>query len=368
MSPSASTSKNVPASQIEDLVLADGGACGVFAGGATRCWGDWYGKYFPECTAANGLTDVVELRVGQNFIESEDQLLIDFFCARFSGGTVQCWGNGYHGQLGTDVGAGGGVMVPKPIEGMPSNIAELALGWRHACARTGDGEVVCWGSNEEGQLGIGATTGEKVTRPSPVQLPSPAVQLVATINRTCALLDHGDVYCWGEYWSHEPGQPPSSHAWWPKLVPDVRGSRQLTAASSAICAIRLNGRIACWGPVSRDIDIIDPTRVDVPDIDDATGIAVGESHACAIRSNGTLWCWGRGTNGELGDGRRTSSRRPVLVPLPGPVIRVVAGDLATCARLADHRWFCWGANRNDAIAPRDTGPIISPRLLDPSEL
>jgi hypothetical protein len=31
---------------------------------------------------------------------------------------------------------------------------ELALGYEHSCARTDDG-VLCWGANDDGQLGAG---------------------------------------------------------------------------------------------------------------------------------------------------------------------------------------------------------------------
>lgn len=354
---------------MEALALAEGGACGVFSGGTARCWGRWYGELLPESTAAESLAKVVELRIGDTFIKSQDQLLFDFFCSRFFDGSVRCWGNGYQGQLGRDVGAGGGVMTPTAIEGMPPSIVGIALGWRHACAWTSAGEAVCWGNNEEGQLGIGAV-GEKVVRPSSVQLPGKVTQLVSARTRTCALLEGGDVYCWGEFWNQNRGV----NGWWPTLIKDARRCRELSAASSTICGVRLDGAIACWGYLETFLGPIEQLSTKegsaavVPGIDDATAVAVGYPHACAIRRDATLWCWGTGDAGELGDGRRTTSWKPVQVPLPGPVVRVVAGKHSTCARLADHRWFCWGANRNSAIAPRGTGPITSPRLLDLSQL
>ena len=39
-----------------------------------------------------------------------------------------------------------------------SDVAQIAMGFGHACARTTEGRVSCWGFNAAGQVGDGTTT------------------------------------------------------------------------------------------------------------------------------------------------------------------------------------------------------------------
>jgi alpha-tubulin suppressor-like RCC1 family protein len=73
------------------------------------------------------------------------------------GGAVSCWGDSSAGQLGKIDAAPN----PKPIviEGLPA-VSALAIGGEHICVVVGGsamepGEVRCWGSNRNGQLGDG---------------------------------------------------------------------------------------------------------------------------------------------------------------------------------------------------------------------
>jgi alpha-tubulin suppressor-like RCC1 family protein len=73
------------------------------------------------------------------------------------GGVVSCWGDSSAGQLGKVDTAPN--PQPKVIDGLPA-VSSLALGGEHICAIVGGsamlaGDVRCWGSNRNGQLGDG---------------------------------------------------------------------------------------------------------------------------------------------------------------------------------------------------------------------
>ncbi len=128
-------------------------------------------------------------------------------CAVTEAGEIWCWGNNDAGQLGT--GDRTATNTPVMVPGI-AGAAQVALGVNNTCARLTNGSVLCWGANDEGQVGDGAAVGSHdecevfseridcVLTPSPVSLPSGAIDLAAAGRFVCALLEDGSVSCWGE--------------------------------------------------------------------------------------------------------------------------------------------------------------------------
>ncbi len=140
-------------------------------------------------------TTVVDLQLGRQHA-----------CALTSAGTVWCWGDHSVGQSGR-LSTGPGTNVPTEITAAGTDVAALSAGGEHTCVVENDGDVFCWGSHEEGQLGDGEEVGTHDTcrgetidcSAAPVQadLPGPAQMVAPGQFHTCALLVDGDVYCWG---------------------------------------------------------------------------------------------------------------------------------------------------------------------------
>ena len=86
-------------------------------------------------------------------------------CALFDDGSMGCWGDNTHGQLGTgntsflgdaaDEVGDGLALVDLPAD---TTVTSMALGWDHTCVLYSTGDVACWGNNADGQLGLGSTT------------------------------------------------------------------------------------------------------------------------------------------------------------------------------------------------------------------
>ena len=348
-------------------MLSPAGSCGRLQGGTALCWGSWGGDLLKVSSPAAGLAGVADLRIGHDLLEEPQQPYHDHLCAVLAAKTLECWGNGHQQQLGVD--AGDNSPNPTSVSGLPS-VVQVALGAHHTCALAEAGDVWCWGSNERGQLGIGRGL-EAVRRPARVVGVEHVVQLLGATFNTCALTADHQVYCWGENLSGEAGTPNVGHpiVWLPNRVQIASGSRQLAGNYSTLCALKLDGKIACWGYLTDQLGEPFEKSIsgDVPDISDATAIAVGLKHACMVRRDGTVWCWGNNEAAQLGGGG-ASSARPVRVALPARATGVAAGKRSTCARLEDRRWYCWGENRSGQIGPRSQPLIATPTLLDLSQV
>ena len=89
---------------------------------------------------------------------------------------------------------------PAPIT-LPDSATATAItaGFAHTCALLNTGNITCWGRDGSGQLGNGAGTGNIDTPPAPITLPDSATATAITAgnNHTCALLNTGNITCWG---------------------------------------------------------------------------------------------------------------------------------------------------------------------------
>jgi alpha-tubulin suppressor-like RCC1 family protein len=155
--------------------------CVVTTGGGVKCWGDNSAGQLGNNTTNNTITptDVTSLTSGVVGVQGGN----NFTCARTTTGAVKCWGDNTYGQVGD--GTNTRRLVPTAVSGLASSVAAIATGLHHACALLNTGDVKCWGENADGQLGDGSTTGRNV--PTAVTgLGGRAVSISTGYRHTCA--------------------------------------------------------------------------------------------------------------------------------------------------------------------------------------
>src|SRR5262249_54749211 len=93
----------------------------------------------------------------------------------------------------------------KDDKDQPIKATAISAGGSHTCALLESGDVKCWGANNNGQLGLGIDNktlggnGNEMKNLPPVNLGSnkKAVAVAAGGSHTCALLDDDTIQCWG---------------------------------------------------------------------------------------------------------------------------------------------------------------------------
>jgi alpha-tubulin suppressor-like RCC1 family protein len=251
-----------------------------------------------------GLAQVAELAGGS-----------DHTCARLSDATVHCWGTNQHGQLGDATFTPH--TAPVPVAGL-SAVAQIAAGHGYTCAVQSAGSVACWGGNELGQLGAGHTT--DTNTPTAVVGVQGALQVAADDMHTCARLQDGTVACWGYNAKGQLGQTPSFQAnSTAKIVPGLSNVAFITVGEAHSCALLADASVRCWGGNALGqlgnggVGDVTITPQPVPGLSGVAQLAASGTHTCALLKTGELLCWGRNSHGQLGDGTQADRAKPTPV-------------------------------------------------------
>jgi alpha-tubulin suppressor-like RCC1 family protein len=262
---------------------------------------------------------------------------------RFSCGlTVQeeayCWGRGEWGQLGD--GRATQSLSPVRVSG-GLRFKLLAVGANNlVCGLTVNGLVYCWGLDFNGSLGMASE--EQCTRSdgfmlacatTPARIASDqSFTTVATGNSfACAVTDDGQALCWGANDSGQLGTAtsetcddgntgesiPCSHT--PVAVAGALAFRALSAGIGHTCGVVVTGEAYCWGANQFGergdglVGNLAPEPVAVRGGISFLSVSAGSSHSCGESTNRLFYCWGANDLGQLGTGNREIGLVPMRV-------------------------------------------------------
>lgn len=276
-------------------------------------------------------------------------------------GVIKCWGAGV-------IMFGHAAMVGSDM--LPLNVTYQAvdLGDGHACGLTTDGRVFCWGTNRYGELGIGSIDTFQLqaatfTAHEVSGLSGRASAISAGGRTSCALMESGEVMCWGLMRVINNKAYISTTA---MAIPELSNEVMAIAGGYGYTCARLkNGNVKCWGlnkggQLGNGTYTNSDVPVEVVGLKGAFGLAAGVSHTCALVSEGVM-CWGENQKGQLGNGGKNNLNQPILVKDAGEGIRsITAGEAHTCALRADGMAACWGSNEFGQLGNGDTKDHTSP--------
>ena len=326
------------------VVKGNNHTCAILDDGRVKCWGyGASGHLGYESTDARGdqpgeMGDnlpYVDLGTGRTAVYIGAGA--SHTCAVLDDGGVKCWGSNSNGQVGREQvsGSGGnagdmGDNLPYVNLGAGRTATDVVCADDFTCAILDNGKVKCWGLNSSGQLGIGDTNSRgRVAGDMGDNLPYAelgagrvAVALTTGQRHVCALLDGGELKCWGYNSNGEQGQGDS----------EQRGDEPGEMGDNLPVVNLGTGRTV--------VDLVS-----------------GDHHNCALLDNGGVKCWGWGHYGQLGLGSQQTRGNNIThigdnalyAGIGGGVVSLGSGIYTVCALMGSGEMKCWGYNSNGSL-------------------
>ena len=369
------------------MSVGESHTCAILDDGGLKCWGN--SRATPESANVHLYappSTTIDLGAGRTAVAVDNGYWVT--CAILDNGDLVCWGWNRHGQLGNGQDGGGNANccefdnTSEPIDlGLGRTAVAVSTGGHHTCAILDNGELKCWGWDQNGQLGDAGGTGSFVNAPPSnaidLGLGRTAIAVSAGQHHTCAILDNSDLKCWGRDDSGQLGTPGNGvNLAEPQSTPINFGPGRTAVAVSAgvhhTCAILDNGELKCWGGDSHGylgrgisapyadgsdyslVELHEPpsTAIDLGPGRTAVAVAAGGYNTCAILDNDEAKCWGHDRYGQLGIGgagnndyysyESSPPSNPIDLGVGRTAVAIDNNYHHTCAILDNGDMKCWG--------------------------
>lgn len=331
--------------------------CAIVDDGHVYCWGsNAHGQVSHEEDALHVYTPAPSAGINLASEQHRDPVSVgDYYtCLNSSRGDLWCWGGRNPVESASPTYADGD-SLQAPGSGwslLGEATTSVDIGERHGCAVTENGQVLCWGAGEKGQLGKDSLENTSDLEPFIVDDLNDAVEVRVADGFSCATRSDGSVWCWGDATQGRLGNDlVSGFRAQPAPIAGLGQVSMFDLSTGYGCGVRaLDGSVWCWGE-----DVPEPggearshsQPQQIPGISEASLVRAGPDVACALTASRGLLCWGE-DNGNLlstfalgGDGlRHISFEDPV-----------VGFDLHhhICVLSESGLIRCWGDRRNGRL-------------------
>lgn len=160
---------------------------------------------------------------------------------------------------------------------------------------------------------------------------------------TCSRDRTGTSTCWGA----QSGMMPLIRSLTPTAFTILSPATHLDLGDGIGCGILASGRLNCWGTLSFDMAVSEPTDISPSGLSGSwvATVDVGVRHMCATSRDGRVFCMGDNSLGQLGQDPASLAEATTLVEVAGltDAEEVAVSGAATCVRRTGGRVSCWGA-------------------------
>jgi len=276
----------------------------------------------------------------------------DIWCSLLAGvdGRVYVWGRHDFGVLGGDGRNNIGELDrPTPLPGI-GNVVDVEGCDRASAALRRDGTVWMWGEDRGGVMGTGKITGEyesgeEYHRPVRVKGIDEVTQIACGREHMLVLRRDGTVWTWGSNKEGQLGVGDTEPRGRPTQVAGLAGVTRIRASRYGSMALLGDGSWRVWGTVGPPMKAGGVPPVSVPiALPSVLAGTVDVDYGIAALADGTVRTWGDNTFGFLGTGQGVDVfvYQPVKVRGLGGIVRVWEGYNRAHALAADGTLYYWG--------------------------
>ncbi|OWZ24334.1 hypothetical protein PHMEG_000654 [Phytophthora megakarya] len=260
------------------------------------------------------------------------------------------------------------VIIATPVRalsGIVINMVAAANGCEHMLAVASDGAVYSWGYNDRGQLGIGSTISKSHTPRMIDSLREKYHITTAAVSyhHSAVVSSNGELLMFGMNDCGQLGLDHTQHQHTPQLI-DSLSSQVITKVSCGLyhtIAITSSGEVYSFGKNdygqlglshARNMKVPTLVKTSLGESDEKiVNVSCGYYHTVTISEKGKLITWGRNDYGQLGIGSKDHKNSAQYVPLPlsSKIKTASCGCYHTLILMANGRVMVFGRNNKGQL-------------------
>ncbi|TYZ61267.1 hypothetical protein PybrP1_009568 [[Pythium] brassicae (nom. inval.)] len=253
----------------------------------------------------------------------------------------------------------------RALAGIPIGMIAAANGCEHMLAVATDGAVYSWGYNDRGQLGLGSTISKSHT-PRMVETLREKYHIsnaAVSYHHSAVVSSAGELLMFGMNDCGQLGLDHTQHQHTPQLV-DALASQVVVKVACGLyhtVVVTAGGEVYAFGKNdygqlglghARNVKVPALVKVSVGEADEkVVDVSCGYYHTVVVTDKGKLITWGRNDYGQLGIGSKDHKNTPQCVPLPlsTKIKSTSCGCYHTLILLASGRVMVFGRNNKGQL-------------------
>lgn len=253
----------------------------------------------------------------------------------------------------------------RSLSGIPIDMVAASNGCEHMIAVAADGSAYSWGYNDRGQLGLGSTISKSHT-PRLIESLREKYNIsfaAVSYHHSAVVTTTGELLTFGMNDCGQLGLDHTQHQHTPQLV-DTLSSQVITKVACGLyhtVVVTAEGEVYSFGKNdygqlglghARNVKVPSIVKVGTGESDEKIiEICCGYYHTIAITERGKLVNWGRNDYGQLGIGSKDHKNAPHYVPLPqsSKILKASCGCYHTLILLSNGRVMVFGRNNKGQL-------------------